>query len=166
MSYSHGHQMKSPVFQAYSLVKNLTSSLDQDSHRASTADISTESPRQPVLFSAVTSRAGWLRLIHSFMLTSQISSGGPIFSCPPRCLAGWLRASVVPGDVAKPGEIASFHHCSQGLLLFSKGVHLLSHVFVSVVLSLTRSLMKHLFFNSLHYSLYFCCQSSTSIEEH
>ena len=74
---------------------------------------------------------------------------------------------VVPGDVAKPGEIASFHHCSKGLLLFSKGVHLLSHVFVSVVLSVTRSLMKHLFFKSLDYSLCFCCQSSTftSIEE-
>ena len=51
---------------------------------------------------------------------------------------------VVSSDVAKPGELASFDCCQQGLLLSSKGVYLLSHIFVCLVFNVrNRSLLKH-----------------------
>ena len=43
---------------------------------------------------------------------------------------------VVSSDVAKPGELTSFHCCQQGLLLSGKRVHLLSHIFLCLVFSL------------------------------
>ena len=38
--------------------------------------------------------------------------------------------------MAKRGELASFHCCQQGLLLSSKGIHLLSHIFICLVFSI------------------------------
>ena len=81
------------------------------------------------------------------LLHSRVSSLAlqDVFSCLPGCLLlhskvlslalqGALQDGfcngVVLSDVAKPGELASFYCCQQGLLLSSKGVHLLSHMFL------------------------------------
>ena len=45
-------------------------------------------------------------------------------------LQGGFCNGVVSSDVTKPGELASFHCCQQGLLLSSEGGHLLSHIFI------------------------------------
>ena len=66
------------------------------------------------------------------MLSSQFFSGGRVVSYPP----GWFCNDVVSTDVAKPGELTSGHGCRQGFLLSSKGVHLLSHIVVCLVLSI------------------------------
>ena len=71
----------------------------------------------------------------------------PVFSFS---LKGALQDSFCNGvmfsDVAKPGELASFHCCQQGLLLSSKGVHL-SHIFICLVVwflfEIRRSFLKH-----------------------
>ena len=70
--------------------------------------------------------------------------GGHVVSCQPGRLAGCFFCNgVVSSNVAKPGELASFHCCQQGLL-FS-------------ICCLTR----------LYASLCFCCQSPAlaSVEE-
>ena len=109
------------------------------------------SPRQRCLSSAVGSRVSRSRCVHSCMLSSQFFLWRPCPLLPPGChllpsrvsslaLQGALQDGVCNGvvssDVAKPGEFASFHCCQQGLLLSSKGVHLLSHVFVCLVFSI------------------------------
>ena len=68
-------------------------------------------------------------------------SGGPVDSCHPGCLAGCFCIGVVSNGVAKPGELASFHCCQQGLLLSSKGVHLLSHILVCLMFSRHRYML-------------------------
>ena len=82
-------------------------------------------------------------------ITSSLALQG-VVSCPPGCrllpsrvsslaLQGALQEGFCYGavlfDVAKPGELASFHCCQQGLLLPSKGVYLLSHIFICLVFS-------------------------------
>ena len=70
--------------------------------------------------------------------------------------------------VAKPGELTSFHCCQQRLLLCqqrlllsSKGVTLLSHIFIYVVFGLrnTEESPEAFRFKCLYASLCFCCQS-------
>ena len=111
-------------------------------------------------------------------------SGGPVVSCPPGCrlmpsrvssiaLQGALQDGfcngVVSSDVAKPGELASFHLCQQGLLLSSSGVHSLSHMFIYLVFSIRNAgkSFEAFRFKCLYASLCFCCQSPAlaSVEE-
>ena len=68
---------------------------------------------------------------------------------------------VVSSDVAKPGELTSFHCCQQGLLLSGKRVHLLSHIFLCLVFSLrnTEESRGAFGFKCLYPSLCLCCQS-------
>ena len=53
---------------------------------------------------------------------ASFSSDGPVFSRPPGCLAGWFLKWVM-----------LFHHCQQGFLFSSKGIHLLPHIFTRFV---------------------------------
>ena len=76
----------------------------------------------------------------------------------------------VSSDVAKPGERASFHCCQQGFLLSSKGVHLLSHMFICLVFRIqnVEESSEAFRFKYLYASLCFCCRvqlSHPSIEE-
>ena len=76
---------------------------------------------------------------------------------------------VVSSDVAKPAELTSFHCCRQRLLLSSKGVSLLSHIFVCFMFSLRNAeeSPEASRFKSLYVSLCLCCQSPAlaSIDE-
>lgn len=71
---------------------------------------------------------GKMCLVHSYILSSQFSNGGHVCSLL-HCVV--FRNNVLLGDVAKPGERSLFRRWQQWLLSYSKGVHLLSYVFVS-----------------------------------
>ena len=67
---------------------------------------------------------------------------------------------VVSSDVAKPGEVSSFHCCQKGLLLSSR-VHMLSHILVCLVFNIRNAeeTPDAFCFKSLYASLCRCCQS-------
>ena len=116
---------------------------------------------------------------------ASLFSGSPIASCPPGCrllpsrvsslalqgaLQDGLYNGVVSSNVAKPGELALFHCCQQGLVLSSKGVHLfLSHIFICLVFNIqnTEESSEAFRFKCLYSSLCFRCQSLAlaSVEE-
>ena len=77
---------------------------------------------------------------------------------------------IVSSNVVKLGEIASFQcgHQGQGLLLSSKEVHFLPHIFVCLVFSIYTDESRGTFgFKCLYASLCLCCQSPAlaSVEE-
>ena len=56
-----------------------------------------------------------------------------MLSCQLFSLAVESSLTVPSRGFCKPGELASFYCCQQGLFLSSKGVYLLSHIFVCLV---------------------------------
>ena len=65
--------------------------------------------RQLGLSSAVVGSVSFAWCI-SVYYPASMSSAGFVFSCPPGSLAGcFFKDGVVLGDLAKPGEIASFY---------------------------------------------------------
>ena len=69
---------------------------------------------------------------------------------------------VGSSDVAKLGELASFHCCQQGFMLSGKGVYLLSHIFICLVFSIRNAeeSPEAFCFKCLYMPLCLCCQSS------
>ena len=90
------------------------------------------------------------------MLSSQFFSCGPSSLAIQGALQDGFCNGVVSSDVAKPGEVTSFHCCQQGLLLSSKGVYLLCHIFVYFML---KNMKCGGVFKYLYASLCICCQS-------
>ena len=74
-------------------------------------------------------------ILYNYCLTS-FSLAAPSSLALQGALQDGFCNGVVSSDVVKPGELASFHCCQQGLLLSSKGVHLLSHIFICLVFSM------------------------------
>ena len=124
-----------------------------------------------------------VQLVFSLAAPSSLALQGA-FSCPPGCLLlpsrvpslvlqgdlhGGFCNGVVSSDVAKPGELASFYCCQQGLWLSCQGVYLLSHIFVCLVFGLrnTEESPEAFRCKCLYASLCLRCQSPAlaSVEE-
>ena len=105
------------------------SSLDQDCHQelhSHTVLVSVVCPLLCVAGSVGLGVSIVVCCLASFSLAARLAIQG--------VLQDGFCNGVVSSDVAKPGELTSFHCCQQGLLLSSKEVHLLYHIFVCFML--------------------------------
>lgn len=116
-------------------------------------DVVEHSLHQICQFSAVHGRVSNACVIHSCIVSSQsflwwlVSLLLP-FSYPSLTLQDALQGGfgVMLGGVAKPGELSSSHHW-QGIMLSSKGIHLLSHVVVCFVFGVRNAVVSPEAFN-------------------